>query len=142
MIWYLCSDVTHLSAEDIQDIIKAKDLIKQALEAIANKYKILTGRYPKDIKLSSEETGSIQQADSIECNIISENKVKKTKENKPKSIHISDAKDLCKNNNKIPGTKKDIISSTKSSEDVLELFKRTNNNIEKIRASGHILISK
>ncbi|CAG8854675.1 51_t:CDS:2, partial [Gigaspora margarita] len=28
-----------------------------------------------------------------------------------------------------------IISATESSEDVLELFKRTNNDIEKIRAS-------
>ncbi|CAG8853971.1 5244_t:CDS:2, partial [Gigaspora margarita] len=40
-------------------------------------------------------------------------------------------------NQLMPGTKKEIISPTKSSKDVLELFKRTNNNIEKIRASDH-----
>ncbi|CAG8834792.1 19869_t:CDS:2, partial [Gigaspora margarita] len=45
-------------------------------------------------------------------------------------------------NQLMPGTKKAIISSTESSEDVLELFKRTNNDIEKIRASGRVLISK
>ncbi|KAF0481464.1 hypothetical protein F8M41_023600 [Gigaspora margarita] len=100
--------------------------MKRASEAMANKYKISTR----------------QQADPIEYNVISENKVKKTRRNKPKSIHISDAKDLCKNDNKISGTKKDIISPTKSSKDVLDLFKRTNNDIEKIRASGHVLISK
>ncbi|GBC05441.1 hypothetical protein RclHR1_06230001 [Rhizophagus clarus] len=36
----------------------------------------------------------------------------------------------------------DSISSTESSEDVLDLYKRTNNDIEKIRASGHTLTSK
>ncbi|CAG8652311.1 9649_t:CDS:2 [Dentiscutata heterogama] len=105
---------------------------------------LLKSAYPpidsKDIKLLLEETGSIQQADLIECNVISKKKIKKTKKNKPKSIHISDIKDLCKNNNEIPGTKKDIILPTKFSKDILDLFKRTNNNIEKIRVSGYVLI--
>ncbi|CAG8770618.1 3402_t:CDS:1, partial [Rhizophagus irregularis] len=42
----------------------------------------------------------------------------------------------------IPGTKKEIISPTDPSEDVLDLYKRTNNTLEKIKASGHPLISK
>ena len=42
----------------------------------------------------------------------------------------------------IPGTKKEIISLTESSEDVLDLYKRTDNVLEKIKASGHPLISK
>ncbi|KAF0532430.1 hypothetical protein F8M41_011218 [Gigaspora margarita] len=128
--------------------------MKWLSEAMANKYKISIRQMyqiwrdahlpidPKDIKLLSEEIGSIQQADPIGCNVISENKIKKTRGNKPKSIHISDAKDLYKNDNKIPETKKDIILPTKSSKDVLKLFKRTNNDIEKILASGYFLISK
>ncbi|PKC55734.1 hypothetical protein RhiirA1_475112 [Rhizophagus irregularis] len=42
----------------------------------------------------------------------------------------------------IPGTKKEIISPTDPSEDVLDLYKRTNNTLEKIKASGRPLISK
>jgi hypothetical protein len=42
----------------------------------------------------------------------------------------------------MPGTKKEIISPTESSEDVLDLYKRTNNDLEKIRASGRALTSK
>lgn len=40
MLQYLHSDATFLSAEDIQNIIKAKNSMKQASEAMANKYKI------------------------------------------------------------------------------------------------------
>ena len=42
----------------------------------------------------------------------------------------------------ILGTKKEIISPTDSSEDVLDLYKRTDNTLEKIKARGHPLISK
>ena len=42
----------------------------------------------------------------------------------------------------IPGTKKEIISPTDSSEDVLDLYKRTDNTLEKIKADGRPLISK
>ncbi|CAG8726862.1 6158_t:CDS:2, partial [Funneliformis caledonium] len=73
IIGYLRSDVTPLSAEDIQDINKAINLIKRASEVMANKYKISTRRVyqiwreahppidPKDIKPLSEEPGSYQQ---------------------------------------------------------------------------------
>ena len=37
--------------------------------------------------------------------------------------------------------KKEIISPTDSSEDVLDLYKRTDNTLEKIKASGRPLIS-
>ncbi|RIA96404.1 hypothetical protein C1645_815432 [Glomus cerebriforme] len=65
------------------DIIKAKNSMKRVLEVMANKYKISTWRVyqiwrdahppidPKDIKPLSEEPGSTQQADPVECNIIS-----------------------------------------------------------------------
>ncbi|CAB4438487.1 unnamed protein product [Rhizophagus irregularis] len=131
MLRYLRSDATHLSAEDIQDIIKAKNSMKRASEAMANKYKISTRRVyqiwrgthppidPKDIKPISEEPGSYQQVDPVKCNAISENK-----------------------NQPIPGTKKEIISLTESSEDVLDLYKRTDNTLEEIKASGRPLISK
>ncbi|CAB4375515.1 unnamed protein product [Rhizophagus irregularis] len=83
MLRYLRSDATPLSAEDIQDIIKAKNSTKQASEVMANKYKISTRRVyqiwrrahppidPKDIKPLSEEPGSYQQVDPVECNVIS-----------------------------------------------------------------------
>ncbi|CAB4378495.1 unnamed protein product [Rhizophagus irregularis] len=131
MLWYLHSDATHLSAEDIQDIIKAKNSMKRASEAMANKYKISTRRVyqiwrgthppidPKYIKPISEEPGSYQQADPVKYNAISENK-----------------------NQPIPKTKKEIISLTESSEDVLDLYKRTDNTLEEIKASGRPLISK
>ncbi|CAG8750030.1 7864_t:CDS:2, partial [Funneliformis caledonium] len=48
MLQYLRSDVTPLSAEDIQDIIKAKNSTKGAHLPID----------PKDIKPLSEEPGS------------------------------------------------------------------------------------
>ncbi|CAG8826045.1 14464_t:CDS:1, partial [Dentiscutata erythropus] len=37
---YLHSDATPLSTKNIQDIIKAKNLMKRAPEAMTNKYKI------------------------------------------------------------------------------------------------------
>jgi hypothetical protein len=57
----------------------------------------------------------------------SDSKAKKTggRKSRSKSIHASDP-----------------ISSTESSEDVLDLYKRTSPEIEKIRASGRSLISK
>jgi len=39
-------------------------------------------------------------------------------------------------------TKKEIISLTKFSEDILDLYKRTDNVLEKIKASEHPLIFK
>ncbi|UZO29606.1 uncharacterized protein OCT59_023070 [Rhizophagus irregularis] len=59
--------------------------MKRASEAMANKYKISSRRVyqiwrgaypqidPKDINQFSEEPGSPQQADPVECNVISEN---------------------------------------------------------------------
>ncbi|CAI2185811.1 12562_t:CDS:2 [Funneliformis geosporum] len=38
--------------------------------------------------------------------------------------------------------KKEIISPTESSEDVLDLYKRIDNTLEEIKASGRPLISK
>ena len=104
MLQYLHSDATPLSAEDIQDIIKAKNSTKRASEVMANKYKISSRRVyqiwrgahppinPKDIKPLSEEPGSYQQADLMECNVISGSKVKKTggKKLKSKSVRISE----------------------------------------------------
>ena len=105
MLWYLRSNATSLSAEDIQDIIKAKNSMKRASEAMANKYKISSRRVyqiwrgvhpqidPKDINPFSEEPGSPQQADIVECNVISGSKVKKTggKKTKSKSVRISES---------------------------------------------------
>jgi hypothetical protein len=62
-----------------------------------------------------------------EEDVISDSKVKKTggRKSRTKTVCASDS-----------------ISSTESSEDVLDLYKRTNNDIEKIRASGRALTSK
>ncbi|GES84375.1 hypothetical protein GLOIN_2v1763803 [Rhizophagus clarus] len=105
MIRYLRSDATRLSSKDIQDIIKAKNSMKRASEAMANKYKISIRRVyqiwrgvhlqidPKDIKPFSEEPDTYQQADPVECNVVLRNKVKKTggKKTKSKSVHISES---------------------------------------------------
>ncbi|GBC08950.1 hypothetical protein RclHR1_00850031 [Rhizophagus clarus] len=74
-----------------------------------------------DTKIS-KSTNSTSEED-----VISDSKVKKTGERKSKT------KTVCAS---------DSISSTESFEDVLDLYKRTNNDIEKIRASGHALIFK
>ncbi|RGB32331.1 hypothetical protein C1646_762975 [Rhizophagus diaphanus] len=103
MLQYLRSDATSLSAENIQDIIKAKNSMKRASEAMANKYKISSRRVyqiwrgahpqidPKDINPFSKKPGSPQQADPVECNVISGSKVKKIggKKTKSKSVRIS-----------------------------------------------------
>ncbi|PKC54173.1 hypothetical protein RhiirA1_477838 [Rhizophagus irregularis] len=79
--------------------------MKRASEAMANKYKISSRRVyqiwrgvhpqidPKDINPFSEEPGSPQQADIVECNVISGSKVKKTggKKTKSKSVRISES---------------------------------------------------
>ncbi|GBB99516.1 hypothetical protein RclHR1_35460002 [Rhizophagus clarus] len=105
MLRYLRSDATPLSAEDIQDIIKAKNSTKRASEAMANKYKISTRRVyqiwrgvhppidPKDIKPLSEKPDLFQQADPVECNVISESKAKKIGGKKPRSktVRISES---------------------------------------------------
>ncbi|PKK57695.1 hypothetical protein RhiirC2_797584 [Rhizophagus irregularis] len=99
---------------------------------------------PKDIKLLSEEPGLTQQADPVECNIISGSKIKKTGGKKPKSksIHISNTKNLCENENGIPGAKKEIISFTEFSKDALDLYKKTNNTLKVIKARDRSLITK
>ncbi|GES77059.1 hypothetical protein GLOIN_2v1848972 [Rhizophagus clarus] len=62
-----------------------------------------------------------------EENVISDSKAKKTKgrKSRTKAVHASDS-----------------ISPTESSEDVLDLYKRTSSEIEKFRASGRNHISK
>ena len=42
----------------------------------------------------------------------------------------------------MPKTKKEIISFTESSKDILDLYKRTNNVLEKIKIFEHPLIFK
>ncbi|RGB24989.1 hypothetical protein C1646_772348 [Rhizophagus diaphanus] len=120
------------STEDIQDIIKAKKFNEMGIRNL------------KDIKLLSEKFSLTQQADPVECNIISGSKIKKTegKKFKFKSIHISNTKDLCENENEILEEKKEIILSTEFSEDVLDLYKKTDNTLEGIKARGHPLITK
>jgi len=56
--------------------------------------------------------------------VISDSKAKKTggRKSKTKTVHTSDS-----------------ISSTESSEDILDLYKRTSLEIEKIRTSSHTL---
>ncbi|CAG8733372.1 11381_t:CDS:1 [Dentiscutata erythropus] len=108
MLRYLRSDATPLSPEDIQDIIKAKNSMKRASEAMANKYKISTRRVyqiwrgvhpptdPKDMfsipKFPDSDqvrSGSLDtdllQPHYIESNIILGSKAKKTGGKKPKS---------------------------------------------------------
>ena len=69
-------------------------------------------------------------------------KAKKTGGKKQlKSVRISEPT-ITQNQPMPAGTKKEMILPTEFSEDVLDLYKRSNNDIEKIRASGHPLISK
>ncbi|CAG8494470.1 17354_t:CDS:2, partial [Cetraspora pellucida] len=77
----------NIETEDIQDIIKAKNSMKRASEAMDNKYKISSRRVyqiwrgvhpqidPKDINRFLEEPDSPQQADPVECNVISGSKL-------------------------------------------------------------------
>ncbi|CAG8542899.1 10290_t:CDS:2, partial [Dentiscutata heterogama] len=106
---YLRSDATSLSDDNIQDIINTRNSMKRASEAMASKYKIST----------SKSTDS-----ALEEDVVLDSKVKKTGERKSRTetVRVSD-----------------FISSTESSEDVLDLYKRTSSEIEKIRVSGRAL---
>ncbi|CAG8583175.1 7533_t:CDS:1, partial [Dentiscutata heterogama] len=163
---YLQSDATPLSDDNIQDIINAKNSMKRASEAMASKYKISTrrvyqiwrGNHPlidfreealrsatSVASLSKDFNHDANKFDSVftilenkihntkitkstdlasEENVVSDSKVKRTggRKSKTKTVYVSDS-----------------ISSIKSSEDVLDLYKRTSSEIEKIRASGHAL---
>ncbi|CAG8719552.1 6169_t:CDS:2 [Acaulospora morrowiae] len=113
MLRYLRSDATPLSAEEFQDIIKAKNSMKRASEVMAKKYKISSRRVYQIWR------GVHPQID-------------------PKDITLYPPTDP-QINLPINPTKKNIISPTESSEDVLDLFKKNNSDIEKIRESGHAL---
>ncbi|GES76623.1 hypothetical protein GLOIN_2v1848972 [Rhizophagus clarus] len=80
-----------------------------------------TGNKIHDTKISKSTNPASEE------DVISDSKVKKTggRKSRTKTVCASDS-----------------ISSTESSEDVLDLYKRTNNDIEKIRASGRALTSK
>ncbi|CAG8813707.1 10710_t:CDS:2, partial [Gigaspora rosea] len=83
---------TPLSPKDIQDIIKAKNSMKRASEAMVNKYKISTQHVyqiwrgvhpPTDPKVMFNT--DLLQPHYVESNIILGSKAKKTGGKKPKS---------------------------------------------------------
>ncbi|CAG8671431.1 3402_t:CDS:2 [Cetraspora pellucida] len=98
--------------------IKSKPLVQ-----LSKKYNISNTLEDKihDTKISKSTDLALEE------NVISDSKAKKTEKRKlrSKSVCISDS-----------------ILSTGFSEDVLDLYKRTASEIEKIRASDHILIFK
>ncbi|CAG8651437.1 4086_t:CDS:2, partial [Dentiscutata heterogama] len=131
---YLQSDTTPLSDDNIQDIINARNSMKHSREeALRSNINILS--------LSENSNHDANKFDSVfiawenkihdtkiskstnlalEEDVVSDSKVKKTGERKSRTetVRVSDS-----------------ISSTESSEDVLDLYKRTSSEIEKIRAS-------
>src|ERR1700722_17414526 len=117
--------------------------MKQMSEAIASKYKISSwwvyqiwrGAHPlidpKDIKLLSEEPDSLQQADPVECNIISGSKAKKTggKKTKSKSVRISEAPPT---QNKLPPISSEHLNMSK--EDLDKFYEKEAGDDKKIQA--------
>jgi hypothetical protein len=99
--------------EERQAEREIQDKFDSAFTALENKI--------HDTKISKSTNPASEE------NVISDSKVKKTggRKSRTKTVCASDS-----------------ISSTESSEDVLDLYKRTNNDIEKIRASGRALTSK
>jgi hypothetical protein len=99
--------------EERQAEREIQDKFDSAFTALENKI--------HDTKISKSTNPASEE------DVISDSKVKKTggRKSRTKTVCASDS-----------------ISSTESSEDVLDLYKRTNNDIEKIRASGRALTFK
>ena len=99
--------------EERQAEREIQDKFDSAFTALENKI--------HDTKISKSTNPASEE------DVISDSKVKKTGGRKSRT------KTVCTS---------DFISFIKSSEDILDLYKRTNNDIEKIRASGRALTSK
>ncbi|CAG8496462.1 3954_t:CDS:2 [Dentiscutata heterogama] len=163
---YLRSDATPLSDDNIQDIINTRNSIKYALEAIASKYKISTRRVYQIWRGNHLLIDSREEALRSNINILSlsedsnhdANKFDSAFtawENKIHDIKISKSTDLALEEDVVSDSKvkktegrksrtetvrvSNSISSTESSESVLDLYKRSSSEIEKIRASGRAL---
>ncbi|CAJ0889749.1 12279_t:CDS:1 [Entrophospora sp. SA101] len=164
---YYRAGTPYLSPEALEEIIQSRGTVKNASKKMADKYYTSTRRIyeiwkrhaqglplRKQQMIHSQST-QIRSAISPENNT-SDRQTKKRK-SKSKSVHISDQplinKDLdavtsslyeTEKIGRISEAKKETIlpATSQETEDVLELYKRNQKEIEKTRASGRTLASK
>ncbi|CAG8602825.1 2264_t:CDS:1 [Ambispora gerdemannii] len=146
---YYRRNAHYLSREQIEEIRRLKN--KVPIYKVIGDYHICKERV-LDIWNNCER---LQQGGNyrhtLETPIDTSNKQVKKKKSRPKLVQISDSPDVINKGD----TSKDPIKNEitedshkvailpteeSSSEDVLDLFKRTNSDIEKIRESGRALI--
>ncbi|GES85407.1 hypothetical protein GLOIN_2v1836991 [Rhizophagus clarus] len=119
---HISSRASYLSPTDYKDIMQYRDMKSKPLAQLSKKYNISNSRLYQIWR--GQEFNRIQWNDLA---VISNSKAKKTEGRKSRT------KAVCAS---------DSISPTVSSEDVLDLYKRTSSEIEKFRASGRPLITK
>jgi hypothetical protein len=152
---YYRAGATYLSPEVLEEIRNSRGKVKNAVTVMAKKHHISTRRVyeiwrrsairqPDHFQQGGSDNQSLSNPNitflpqnnvledaSLGCNTIPNSKKKKT-----------EGKKRSQEGQAMPETKKEIISPTESSEDVLDFYKRTDNTLEKIKARGHLLISK
>ena len=166
---HINSRASYLSPADYKDIMQYRDMKPKPLAQLSKKYKISNSRLYQIwrgqefnriqwndvvVPLSTNVIDKQNEADfqnkydstitALE-NVIHDTKISKSTNPASEEDVISDSK-VKKTGGRKSRTKtvcaSDSISSTESSEDVLDLYKRTNKDIEKIRVSGRALTSK
>lgn len=156
---YYSANATYLSDEAIKDIKGSLGKVSDAINTMAKKYRISYTRAQEYIENRERKQQMIYPRSTQIRSVISpeivsmpENNttdiLKKKRKSESKFDHNSDlpqppvGKDLeTEKLGEISKAKKETITSQKT-EDVLELHKRNQKEIEKIRASGYTLVSK
>jgi len=147
----LRSDATCLSDKDIQDIINARNSMKQASEVIANKYKISSRRVYQIWRGAhppiDPAKGTVK--DITSGNKGSQNQVKKTEVKKTKSTHTSEpfqsqsvqkGKEISPARGAIRDTKSKSTGTTSDDHLLNALFEKEAKRGEKNKINGtHLL---
>ncbi|PKY59729.1 hypothetical protein RhiirA4_482723 [Rhizophagus irregularis] len=149
---HISSRARYLSSADYKDIMQYRDMKSKPLAQLSKKYNISNSRLYQIWR--GQEFNRIQWNDlavTSSMNVINkqneEHQAERDFQNKFNTAFtalenkIHDA-EISKSTDPVSEESAEIISPTDSSEDVLDLYKRTDNTLEKIKASGRPLISK
>ncbi|CAJ0629255.1 8531_t:CDS:1 [Entrophospora sp. SA101] len=154
------SDAIRLSSEDYDYIMQYKDAKSKPLDMLRDKYPMSNTRFyqiwkGKEVCTNTWNSSLANPGNDIPISVVAGEK--KKRKSKSKSTCISDqplinkdldavTSSLCETEKigRISETKKETTPpvTSQKTEDVLELHKRNQKDIEKIRASGRTLVSK
>ncbi len=154
------SDAVRLSSEDYDYIMQYKDAKSKPLDMLRDKYPMSNSRFyqiwkGKEVCTNTWNSSLANLGNDIPISVVVGEK--KKRKSKSKSTRISDqpfinkdldavTSSLCETEKigRISEAKKETTPpvTSQGTEDVLELHKRNQKDIEKIRASGRTLASK